>query len=180
MTRRMFTPGCCPSRHPRSFVLVLIGIAAALLLVASPAAAHPPTDIVLSYDNAAKQLSVTITHPVPNPDVHYISNVNVKVNDLVTIDHDYKSQPTKDTFTYTYTLPANPGDTIRVTATCITGASLTRTLDLAAPGQTAQSKAAASSAAAAAASPTPAPKAAPGLLPLAGAICIVIGIKKMF
>jgi hypothetical protein len=183
MHPRFFNPGR-PSVPVRFPVLLLVAIAATLL-IASPVAAHAPTDIVLSYDNAAKQLSVTITHPVPNPDVHYISNVKVKVNDLVTIDNDYKSQPNGDTFTYTYPLPANAGDTIRVTATCITGASLTKTLDLPAPGQVTQGQAAAapsataaSAAAPAGAVPSPTPKAAPGLLPVIGAAFVLFGLIK--
>lgn len=176
MHSRVFNPGRRPSIPVRFPVLILIVIAATLL-IASPVAAHAPTDIVLSYDNSAKQMSVTIVHPAPNPDVHYISNVKVKVNDLVTIDNDYKSQPAGDTFTYTYPIPANAGDTIRVTATCVTGPSLTKTLDLAAPGQTAQSPAAPAPAAAAPSS-TPAPRAAPGLLPVIGAVFVIFGLMK--
>jgi len=105
-------------------------VLAAIALTVFPAAAHAPSDIQLSYNDAAKELTVVITHPVPDPQSHYIRNVRVKVNDVVSVDMDYKSQPTQDRMTYTYSVPLNSGDTIRVTATCSQGPSLTKTMDI--------------------------------------------------
>lgn len=108
-------------------------VLAALAIIVSPAVAHAPSDIQLSYNAAAKELTVVITHPVPDPQSHYIKNVKVKVNDVVSIDMDYKSQPAQDRIIYTYSVPLNPGDTIRVTATCSQGPSLTKTVDITSP-----------------------------------------------
>ena len=135
--------------------------------IAAPVTATPPTDIVLAYNSATGQLSATITHPVPNPDVHYIKNVLVKLNDQTVINANYTSQPTKDTFTYIYPLQAQPGDTISVTGTCVLFGSLTRSMTVPGAGQTA------------AAVPSPAPKAPTGLLPLEGAIVLVLAAKKL-
>jgi hypothetical protein len=138
--------------------------------IAAPVTATPPTDIVLAYNSATGQLSATITHPIPNPDVHYIKNVLVKLNDQTVINANYTSQPTKDTFTYTYPLQALPGDTISVTGTCVLFGSLTKSMTV--PGATGAGQTAA-------AVPSPAPKAPAGLLPLAGAIVLVFAAKKL-
>ncbi|MGA2917567.1 hypothetical protein [Methanoregula sp.] len=160
-------------RAPASQGLVVIATILALaFLLVNPVAATPPTAVDLAYNDVTGQLNVTITHPVPNPDVHYIKNVMVKVNDDVVINRDYTSQPTKDTFTYTYALPLKPGDTVRVTATCVLVGSLTETLTIPAPVHATASQAAAPV-------PTPTPKAAAGLLPMTGAIILVFGVKKL-
>jgi hypothetical protein len=160
---------CRQSRHTG---ILYLAILACLLCIAAPAAATPPTDIVLAYNNATGQLSATITHPVPNPDVHYIKNVLVKLNDQTVINAGYTSQPTQDTFTYTYPLPAKAGDTISVTATCSLFGSLTRGMVVPGPGATGSGQTAA-------AAPSPTPKAAAGLLPLALAIVLVVCTKKL-
>ncbi|MEN6395596.1 MAG: hypothetical protein ABFC78_03840, partial [Methanoregula sp.] len=94
-------------KSPDSFRygLATLVLLAAIALTVFPAAAHTPSDIQLSYNDAAKELTVMITHPVPDPQSHYIRNVKVKVNDVVSVDMDYKSQPAQDSVTYTYSLP---------------------------------------------------------------------------
>jgi hypothetical protein len=174
-------------KSPDSFRygLAALVVLAAIALTVFPAAAHTPSDIQLSYNDAAKELTVVITHPVPDPQSHYIRNVKVKVNDVVSVDMDYKSQPSQDSVTYTYSLPLNPGDTIRVTATCSQGPSLTKTMDITSP-----------SAAAATVSgytvepapplttgtPAPAPvttqKSALGILPVIAAAAFVLAKKR--
>jgi desulfoferrodoxin (superoxide reductase-like protein) len=164
-------------RAPASKGLIIVAAILALaVLLVNPVAATPPTAIVLAYNDVAGQLNVTITHPVPNPDVHYIKNVMVKVNDDVVINRDYTSQPTKDTFTYTYAIPLLPGDTVRATATCVLTGSLTETLTIPAPVHAAASPTAAPTNAVPV--PTPTPKAAAGLLPVTGAIILVLATKK--
>jgi hypothetical protein len=159
-------------------------LCAAIALIVFPAAAHAPSDIQLSYDDATQQLSVTITHVVDNPQTHYIRNVKVKVNDVVSVDMDYKSQPTADTFTYLYNIPLKRGDTIRVTATCIQGPSLTKVMDITAPTTAATAAAAAEYTVEPAAplpQPTPLPvstqKSSLGLLPVIAAAAFVL-VKK--
>ena len=157
------------SRH---LAILSIAVLAGLsFCIAAPAAATPPSDIVLAYSNATGQLSATITHPVPNPDVHYIQNVLVQLNGQTVINANYTSQPTKDSFTYTYSLQAQPGDTISVTGTCSLFGSLTKSMTVPGPGATGPGQAAAA---------VPTPKAAPGLLPLAGlvALGILMGYKN--
>jgi hypothetical protein len=95
----------------------------------------------------------------------------VKLNDDVVINRDYTSQPTMDTFTYTYALPLKPGDTVRVTATCVLSGSLTKTLTIPEPVHAAAGQTAAPV-------PTTTPKAAAGFIPLAGALVLVFAVKK--
>jgi len=154
-------------------LIVVAAILALAVLLVSPVAATPPTAVDLAYNDVAGQLNVTITHPVPNPGVHYIRNVMVKVNDDVVINRDYTSQPTTDTFTYTYAIPLQAGDTVRATATCVLTGSLTGTLTIPAPVHVTASPTAAVPV------PTPTPKAAAGLLPVTGAIVLVLATKKV-
>ncbi|MFA5267639.1 MAG: hypothetical protein WC379_06675 [Methanoregula sp.] len=79
------------------------------------------------------KLSVTVTHPVDDPKTHYIQRVHVKLNGNVISDPDYKSQPGKNSFTYTYDVAANPGDTVWVIATCVNGQSLEEHYDITKP-----------------------------------------------
>jgi hypothetical protein len=158
-----------PCRMPVTISVFIVMIALAGSLLAAPVSATPPSDISLSYNELSKDLQVTITHAVPNLRVHYIKEVIVTINGKVINDSLYTSQPTLDTFTYTYPVVTVPGDEIGVTATCVLGGSLSRTLyntgSIGTP-------------------PSPAPekqapqKASPGLIPLAGAAAVLIIRKK--
>ncbi|MDD5144244.1 hypothetical protein [Methanoregula sp.] len=174
-------------KNPGSFRYGLAAfiVLAAIALIVFPASAHAPSDIQLSYNDAAKELTVVITHPVPDPQSHYIRNVKVKVNDAVSVDRDYTSQPAQDIVTYTYSLPLNPGDTIRVTATCSQGPSLTKTMDIESPSAAAAAVSGYPVEPApplAAEAPAPAPvttqKSAFGLLPVIAAAAFVLAKKR--
>jgi hypothetical protein len=102
-------------------------LAALVCLLTVPVSAHPPTDMNISFDSATAKIYVTITHPVDDPATHYLSRVKVKLNGDVISDPDYKSQPTKDTFTLTYDVNAQSGDEVWVTATCVRGGVLEKT-----------------------------------------------------
>jgi hypothetical protein len=108
-----------------SLIALLIG---GLCIFTSPVAAHPPSDMAISYNELSRTLSVTITHKVPNPQVHYIREVLVTINGKTVNDSLYSSQPTGTTFTYTYPVDTKTGDEIAVTATCVIGGSATSTL----------------------------------------------------
>jgi desulfoferrodoxin (superoxide reductase-like protein) len=115
----------------------MLGVVMALGILAMPALAHAPSDIAVSYDKNAAQLTVTVTHPVDDPTTHYIRNIKVNVNGRVIVDKDYTSQPSKDTFTYTYNVPVGAGDTVRVTAYCVLAGSREAVLTLPTPSSTA-------------------------------------------
>jgi len=79
--------------------------------------ANPPKNVTLAYDAAAKVLKVTILHPSFAPSWHYIKTVTITKNKKPLANYPYTSQP-GDEFTYTYEIPAVPGDTLVVTAYC--------------------------------------------------------------
>jgi len=95
------------------------------------ASANPPKDVQLSYDAASKTLSARITHPSLAPTMHFIKQVEIKKNGAVVSNNLYKSQPDKDSFTYTYSVAAAPGDVIEMTGTCNIFGSKTVKLDIA-------------------------------------------------
>lgn len=115
------------SRAGRVFVFIFLLAAGGNILV-TPVAAHPPSDMTVTYHELLKDLSVSITHSVPNPGEHYIKEVTVAINGKVVNDSRYTSQPAPDTFTYTYPIDTVTGDEISVTATCSLNGSISRTL----------------------------------------------------
>lgn len=81
------------------------------------ALAHPPKEVTLTYDVAAKILKVKILHNSPMPSWHYIKTVAIDQNKKPLASYTYESQPGKE-FTYEYEVSAVPGDTLVVTAEC--------------------------------------------------------------
>ncbi len=99
-----------------------------------PVSAHSPQTMTLSYDTPAQRLNVTITHQVSNPDTHYVFLVVIEKNDQEFNKIDYSSQPTDRDFMYSYSVPAEEGDTLRVIAECNQGGSFSQQLTLTAEG----------------------------------------------
>ena len=158
---------------------VLILAAVAFLLV-MPAAGHSPMDMTISYDPNTAKIYVTITHIVDDPATHYLSRVKVKLNGNVISDPDYKSQPTKDTFTLTYDVNAHAGDEVWVTATCVQGGILERTYKVPEPVRLATSAQVPSTYQTPPKETVPTTARSPaGLLSLLGAVAAVILIKRL-
>jgi hypothetical protein len=142
--------------------------------------------MTLAFDPAAEKISVTITHQVPDPTTQYIRDVEVRVNDVIVADPVYSSQPTKDTFTYSYNVNARAGDTIRVIATCVLVGSAQQVYTvpepIGSPGVTGTGLTTAvppMTPILPTTAPAPSPAAAPaGLLPLLGAALILLFRKK--
>jgi hypothetical protein len=168
MKSSLVTP--CLYRSPVTTIFWILTVILAGGLSIPLVSAHPPSDMTLTYNELSKDLQVTITHMVPNPQEHYIKEVTVTINGKIVNDSFSTSQPAPGTFTYTYPIDTKPGDEIAVTATCILAGSLTRQLYNTGPIATTPQLPAAS---------PPATKAAPaGLLPLLGAAIIVLYRKK--
>ncbi len=115
---------CCADREymsdpdqPREtgdrFLFLLVAIVV-LFILPQAAVAHSLSDMQVSDDPAAQQISVTITHQVPDPASHYVKVVVIKVNGQVSVTSPYTSQPSPSSFTYTYSLRAGTGDTVKV------------------------------------------------------------------
>jgi len=105
------------------------GLVAILILAAAPAAAHPPSDLTLSYDDAAGELHATFTHNVEDTATHYVQSVWIE-GPATFLVQNYTSQPSAGTFTYTYPLRLDPRTTITVRGDCNIGGEVVRSLAL--------------------------------------------------
>lgn len=103
----------------------------------SPAAAHQPAAVILDYRAGAGALTVTIDHQVSDPTQHHIASVRIWKNGTLAKEVSYTSQPAKDGAVYTYDLPAEQGDILRVEATCNIFGSRTGETTVTAPGKAA-------------------------------------------
>jgi hypothetical protein len=169
----------------RTRIPVILLLAAAMCILIIPATAHAPSNITIAYNPDMHRLSVTVTHPVDDPKTHYIRGVQVKINGEVISDPSYKSQPGRNSFTYTYDVMLNPEDSVWVVATCVNGQSLESHYDIpkavhmAAPAQTLQPATATSPPATATHPPaTGTTYADAGLLPLFGAAAVLMIMRK--
>ena len=82
------------------------------------AAASSPNEVRLTYDAAARTLTVQITHSSASPGFHYIEKVEIKKGGKTISSTEYKSQPDQATFSYVYPIEAAPGDVLEVKAIC--------------------------------------------------------------
>jgi hypothetical protein len=169
----------------RTGMHLLMVLAVTLCFLVMPALAHAPSNITMSYNPDLHKLFVTVTHPTDDPATHYVRGVQVKLNGDVISDPLYKSQPGKNSFTYSYDVMANYGDTIWVVATDTNGQSLEARYDIprpvseTAPLQTLPPSTVTSPPAPATALPaTRTTYAAAGLLPVAGAAAVVLIRRK--
>ena len=167
-----------PSRYCRAIILVTL----ALFLIPQGVPAHPPSDMVLAFDQGDRVLSVTITHMVADPLTHYVKRVLITTGGSVISDNAYTSQPSPQTFTYTYLLPEGGNGEVEVRAECSIFGSITRSLQVqgaspevtaapASPGTTPGETATRSGVTPPAPAATP-PGAGPGLLPIGAAIAL--------
>ena len=94
-------------------------LSAIILFSASIAYAHPPQDIILTYDPATKTLTALIKHNVSNPETHYIKKVDIGLNNKEVATLKFTHQDNNLTQTAVYTLKdARPGDSLSVEAYC--------------------------------------------------------------
>ena len=98
---------------------IILGLAFSFIVLGTQdIRATTPSSVDLAYDIGTQTLSVTISHPVADPNTHYIKTVEIKKNSQSLIVYNYTSQPTTSSFTYTYSVEALAGDVIEATATC--------------------------------------------------------------
>ena len=150
-------------------ILAFFVIATLVWVVVPPASAHAPSDMSLSYNELSRDLNVTITHQVQNPQTHYIQEVRVTINGNMTGDTRYTSQPAPDTFTYTYPVLPVTGDTIEVTASCNIGGSASRLMYMPGPTATAPGQPD---------TPLPTQKASWGVVPVLGVLMVFLGTGR--
>ncbi|MDD1679396.1 MAG: hypothetical protein LUO93_09485 [Methanomicrobiales archaeon] len=130
MTRPKEHANLSPPGTGSGKVIPAIGVILAISLLFAPVSAHPPSNIVLSYNQSSQQLEVTITHVVRDTSTHFINSVNITRNGSPLLSESYTSQPSTATFTYYYPVPGKAGDTFEVTAACNLYGSLSETIIL--------------------------------------------------
>lgn len=112
-------------------ILSLISVLFLIFLIAVPAAfAHSPTGMELEYDKDEGTLEVDITHSVNDPDDHYVERVEIRRNGELVNSEDYTSQPSNSTFSYTFTVSAEEGDSLQVEAFCNQFGSITEEMEV--------------------------------------------------
>jgi hypothetical protein len=107
---------------------IVIGVTVCLLAVLCTSVyAHPPSDITITFDSATKMLKAVITHPVSNPDKHYINMVDIAINGKEIIGHVISRQDNGSTQTVSYLIPdAKKEDILSVEGYCSISGKLTR------------------------------------------------------
>jgi len=108
----------CNHASYRRYIFCIVLSFLVFSLWPSLAQAHGPKDVTLVYDSGSRTVSVTISHPVSNPQKHYIKEVTITKNGKEVAVYEYTSQPEPSSFTYTYPIEAKAGDTLKVKATC--------------------------------------------------------------
>lgn len=97
----------------------LLGLLLFALLSASPALAHPPSDILATYDNSNHFLTVRALHGTMNAGIHYIKYIEVKLNGQSLIAQNFKSQYSgKEQDAVVLLIDLKPGNEIAVNAKC--------------------------------------------------------------
>lgn len=87
--------------------------------VAGRAAAHPPTNVKLSWDGAGQTLSVTADHRVNDRTKHYVMSMSVSGSSGQLASKRYDSQETNEGFSDAVQLNGvNPGDKLAVELVC--------------------------------------------------------------
>jgi hypothetical protein len=113
---------------------------AALLLIcmvlcgAGFAYAHPPQDIIISFDPATKILKAVIVHNVSNPESHYIIKVDIGLNAKEIIEHSLSRQDNFASQTVQYLIPdAKNGDRLSVEGYCSISGKLKKEITVSIP-----------------------------------------------
>jgi len=89
------------------------------LFIATIAYAHPPSDIIITYDAANRILHAVIIHNVSNPANHYINKVDIGINGKEVIEHVISKQDNNTSQTVSYLIPdVKAGDKLSVEAYC--------------------------------------------------------------
>ena len=113
----------------RSLIVTLMCIS--FLLCSAIAYAHPPTDIIITFDPATKMVKAVIVHPVSNPQGHFIKKVDVGLNGKEIIEQQISRQDTTTEQSVCYLVPdAKPGDTISVEGYCSISGTLKKEIKI--------------------------------------------------
>ncbi|HSV43065.1 MAG TPA: hypothetical protein VLJ10_00785 [Candidatus Bathyarchaeia archaeon] len=96
---------------------------AVILILPTSSFAHKPKNMDISFNGRTQQLNVTVSHSTTNPNIHYIYQLDIMVNDeLVKTQSITGKENTSTGLSYTDLLRGvQSGDQISVTASCSRG-----------------------------------------------------------
>jgi hypothetical protein len=118
------------SQNQRFTILAIL----VLTVLATQAAAHSPSSVVLDYDVGTQILTVTVSHSVSDTATHYVEEIQIQKNGVAYTSRPYTTQDTTSGMEDTFTVDAVAGDVLRVTAICNILGSLVQELTV--PGDT--------------------------------------------
>lgn len=101
----------------RIFFLVL----AVFFIFCASVYAHPPKEVILSYDASSRTLAVEVIHSSSDPNRHHINRLEVSVNGHVILE---KTPNRQNNTRLNVAIPiphVKSGDTVEVTAFCNRG-----------------------------------------------------------
>ena len=119
-----------PSCRMKSKILCIAVLAICLVSAPVSIGSHAPSEMELTYDSDSQTLRVTIVHRVSDPATHYVYRIHIAKNGADFVTQGYENQPTDSQFSYTFQVPAAPGDVLEVTAECNLGGSIAKTLEI--------------------------------------------------
>ena len=106
------------------------------MIFLSTAFAHPPSDIIITYNPQTKILQAVIMHNVGNPESHYIKTVDVSLNGKEIINHTLSRQDNTVSQTVSYLIPdAKESDKLAVEAHCSISGKLEKEITVGAAGE---------------------------------------------
>ena len=121
----------------RRMTLAIFSFLAMMILIqGTPVNAHTPGPMNLTYDFVSQELTIVVTHDVPDVNSHYIIQVNVERNSVDFLTRDYTSQNTTSQMSAIYSIPAVHGDVLEVTAICSVSGSVTNQITVVDPENT--------------------------------------------
>ena len=96
-----------------------IVIAVIILVSASCAMAHSPSNLIAKYDSDTSLLWIKAPHPVAKPNSHYIEEYKIYVNGKKYAELELKSQKDKTGSEAAFYIPGlEKGDTVKIEAKC--------------------------------------------------------------
>ncbi|MBU1932132.1 hypothetical protein KJ965_05550 [Patescibacteria group bacterium] len=110
---------------------IIIFMVICFMAVCSLAYAHPPSDIIITFDPVTRILKAVIMHNVSNPTSHFIKKVDIGINGTEIIEHKLSRQDNNASQTVTYLIPdVKAGDTLSVEAYCSISGKLERVVKI--------------------------------------------------
>ncbi|MFP4382270.1 MAG: hypothetical protein ACLFUS_17350 [Candidatus Sumerlaeia bacterium] len=107
----------------------ILVIAALLYLAGNCAYAHSPKEIDMEFNMTSQTLVLEVDHGVIAPSAHYVSRVQIWVNERPPVEKTFEKQDTKKSLKAEIPLKAiRKGDEIKVKAHCNIAGDKTATL----------------------------------------------------